>query len=119
VHGWRRDNRVEEGLEMGEEAEGEGEVGRKKGGEGGVREEGGRGEEGQERRQGEGTTDRRKRLMYFLCWTSAQLVQNNLFLYIKYVIHQEKNFMYLVLFVLVRFFFFRLKFLFYFQFSGF
>eukprot|EP01127_Copromyxa_protea_P021138 TRINITY_DN7185_c0_g2_i1.p1 TRINITY_DN7185_c0_g2~~TRINITY_DN7185_c0_g2_i1.p1 ORF type:complete len:547 (-),score=80.68 TRINITY_DN7185_c0_g2_i1:38-1678(-) len=39
-------------------------------------------------------------LMYFLCWTSAQLVQNNLFLYVKYVMKQESNFMYLVLVIL-------------------
>jgi len=39
-------------------------------------------------------------LAYFLGWTAVQLLQNNLFLYVKYVIKKEPQFMFFVLGVL-------------------
>eukprot|EP01126_Amoeba_proteus_P021930 TRINITY_DN2228_c0_g1_i3.p1 TRINITY_DN2228_c0_g1~~TRINITY_DN2228_c0_g1_i3.p1 ORF type:complete len:351 (+),score=63.11 TRINITY_DN2228_c0_g1_i3:1212-2264(+) len=38
--------------------------------------------------------------MYGICWTCAQLVQNNFFLYVKYVLGQETHFVYFVLSIL-------------------
>eukprot|EP01126_Amoeba_proteus_P060404 TRINITY_DN7989_c0_g3_i2.p1 TRINITY_DN7989_c0_g3~~TRINITY_DN7989_c0_g3_i2.p1 ORF type:complete len:378 (-),score=55.16 TRINITY_DN7989_c0_g3_i2:599-1732(-) len=40
-------------------------------------------------------------IMYFFCWTSVQLVQNNFFLFVKYVLELEEHFMYLIMVVLV------------------
>jgi len=39
-------------------------------------------------------------ISYFLSWTSVQLLQNNLVLYVKYVVAKEDQFMYIVLCVL-------------------
>jgi len=35
-------------------------------------------------------------LMYFLCWTSIAMIQNNLILLVKYAIRREDQFMYII-----------------------